>query len=261
MTNRANQTAGLGCLAVLALLAALTSTPTGGIRYEQSVSEDEARTTTCSVYGMRQEIQILPQAYLCTLWQCQSDCGRVAYTTQQTEECIMPRLTQGEIGNVSCPTNSQTKTVDGAQHVMARAFPMVVLPEGKNDQAAFGKALQTWLGRASKIADGETIEVVNEKGEVIATAVPTDDVPAREPTKEVQKSTRDGKEVEVTIVDHGLNFPKSLPIDYADLVTAINQGIRAAVYKAGLAKITEEFRQEGGLKGKRAAEPDFSKLG
>lgn len=176
-------------------------------------------------------------------------------------------LRQGEIGNVSCPTNSQTNTTDGAQHVMARAYPMVVAPTAPIDKASYDKAVAEWVDKASRIAAGAEVivihnELLGEDGKPleIARAIPSDSVPSREPEKETTTAMRDNKPVEVTVVDHGLNFAKSLPIDYAEQINSMNQGIRNNVYKNGLAEITEEFRAEG-RKGKRAAGPDFSKLG
>lgn len=180
---------------------------------------------------------------------------------EKTQKPAPVRLTAKEVGVVNCPTTSQTKTVDGKVHEMTRAYPLLILPNGKNDQKSYGQALTQWLDMATRIGNGAEIHIIDaESNEVVKVAIPTDDVPPAQDERVDKSKDDDGKDIETTIVNHGVNFPITLPVDFAEMVNLFNTGLKGSVYRTGSNDIITEFRVGGGKRGRQAAAFDPTKL-
>jgi hypothetical protein len=178
--------------------------------------------------------------------------SRVASSTQSIERINpMAKVNKATLGTVKCATPAAIKTADDATHEMVRVFPLPTMPEGKNDAKSFATAIQEYLALTQAIAAGEPVEIIGDDGKAIATVKPTDDIPTKA-VKDEQKD-KDGKVVAVTIA-HGQNMAKSLPADFATLMSALADGIRGIVGQDGRTAITQEFRVGGGQRGRRAAE-------
>lgn len=177
------------------------------------------------------------------------------------------RIPHNQIIVAPCATTTQTQTEDGKVHQMGRAVHALALKDGAT-MKDFGKALTDWLDIAQRLAAGEDIEIVNDKGEVIKTVKPTDDIPGGTEVienKEKQKRKDEhGNEVEVEVVvghtiNHGTNFPQTMPNEAVEFATVFNNGLKQAISREGNKKLLEEFRKEG-RRGRGAQQFDVDKL-
>jgi hypothetical protein len=171
------------------------------------------------------------------------------------------QINKAALGTVKCATPAGVTTVDGATHEMVRVFPLLTLPDGKNDLKSLGAALQSYIATVNAISNGDGVEITDDGGKVLGQMKPTDDIPSKNVKSEnVTVDPKSGdKKTEVTVA-HGQNMPRSLPVDVAAMVTAFNNGIRASVGSDGRTAIVQEFREGGGQRGRKAAEVNLDEI-
>lgn len=175
------------------------------------------------------------------------------------------KIPQAALGSVNCPMSTNVKAEDGFGHEMVRLFPLLVLSNGeKATLQDYAKAVAKYAADVAAIAEGQEVIVVLDDGREVALK-PNDGIPSlsEQTTRKRLEKDANGVEqmVEDTTVFHGQNMPISLPVSAADYASAFNVGVKNAVMRDGVTAITNEFRAEGGKRGRKGVTFDPTKIG